>query len=257
MKDNVFTIFRLVDEFSDKFRNMYDDYDEFMKKKYEICLDMEVFRREITHPFLRDFSDKDFVSEINELYDHFSISFRNITSPSSKIYSEFCVMSQCLGALYGEVDYKNRLIDDFDEFTTDDMKQRLNEIQRFIDEFEFHFKYVRSKCDMVIEAINVINLNIGELVKVIYEYYKNCLINVDNNVDNIAANGCLKRMLRLVDKHSNQFKDMLNDYNKIIAKMDVINLDIGVLKTKLEDKVEDNLHSPTILDKNGKCIIII
>lgn len=170
---------------------------------------MEVLRREITHPFIRDFSKKDFVSKIKKLFDDFTISFENMTSPSSKIYSEVCILRHCFGALYGEVDYENRLIDDFDELTTNEMQERINAIRRLVDKFEFHFEYLRSKCEMVIEAIDVINLNIGELGKLIYVYYKNCLINVDD----IGANGCLKAMLRLVDKHSNQFKDMLNNYN--------------------------------------------
>lgn len=52
---------------------------------------------------------------------------------------------------------------------------------------------------MVIEVIDVINFNIGELGKLIYVYYKNCCINVDD----IGVNGCLKVMLRLVDKYLN------------------------------------------------------
>lgn len=255
MKDNVFTICRLVDKFSDKFRNLYNDYNEFIDLNNEIGLDIEELRRMITHPFFIHESDKDFVSEIKKLVDDFIISFENMKFPSSKINSEFYILRHCFSGLYGELEFENRLIDDLDELKTNEMQEHISAIQRFVDEFEFHFEYLRSKCEMVIEVINMVNLNFRELGKQICLYYKNCFMNA-GKID-YELNDFLKLILRLVDKNLNKFEHLLNNYNKIIAKMDVINLDIGVLKTTLEDDVEDNLHSPTILDINGKYNISI
>lgn len=100
---------------------MFDDYDEFMNKRYEICFDMEVLWREIIYLFICDFFKKDFVSKIKKLFDDFIILFENMIFLFFKIYLEVCILRYCFGVLYGEVDYENCLIDDFDELIINEM----------------------------------------------------------------------------------------------------------------------------------------